>query len=99
MLVVVQHRLTNPPTAFARGERLKRSEGAPAGTRVLQFLPSRDGTLVTCLWESEAVEDVQSYADATLGDASQNLCYAVEDTAAFATLPVGLASPPSAVAA
>ena len=68
MLVVVQHQLIDPPTAFIRGERLKRGEGAPAGTRVLQFLPSRDGTLVTCLWESESVDDLQSYVDETLGE-------------------------------
>ena len=90
MLVVVQHQLIDPPTALARGERLKRAEGAPAGTRVLQFFPSRDGTLVTCLWESETVEDIQSFADETLGDASRNLCYAVEHDAAFATLPAGI---------
>lgn len=99
MFVVVQHRLTDPSTAFARGERLRRTEGAPEGTRVLQFLPSRDGTLVTCLWQSGSVEDVQSYVDETLGDASVNLCYAVEETAAFAQAPAGLAGPPAAVAA
>jgi hypothetical protein len=98
MLVVVQHQLIDPPTASIRGERLKRGEGAPAGTRVLQFLPSRDGTLVTCLWESAAVEDVQSFADETLGDSSKNLCYAVEESVAFATLPVGIAAPPTAIA-
>ncbi len=52
MYVVVQHSLQDPPTAFARGERLKRGEGGPTGARVLQFLPSQDGQLVTCLWES-----------------------------------------------
>ena len=51
---------------------------------MLQFLPSTDGKLVTCLWESDSVDDVQSYVDETLGDASVNLCYAVEETAAFA---------------
>jgi len=96
--IVVQHRLQDPPTAFARGERLKRAEGAPEGSQVLQFLPSRDGAFVTCLWESDAVEDVQSFVDETLGDASQNLCYAVEDNGAFATLPAGIAAPPTAVA-
>jgi hypothetical protein len=60
MFVVVQHTLTDPPTALARGQRLQRSEGAPQGTRVLQFLPSQDGSLVTCLWESDSVADVQS---------------------------------------
>jgi hypothetical protein len=98
MFVVVQHTLVDPPSAFARGERLQRSDGAPRGTRVLQFLPSQDGRLVTCLWESGSVQDVQSYVDETLGDASTNLCYAVEATAAFAEAPRGLASAPTAVA-
>ena len=31
MYVVVQHRITDPQTAFARGERLIKNEGAPAG--------------------------------------------------------------------
>ena len=99
MFVVVQHTLTDPPTALARGERLQRGEGAPQGTRVLQFLPSQDGSLVTCLWESDSVADVQSYVDQTLGDASVNLCYAVEAAAAFAEAPRGIAERPSAVAA
>lgn len=99
MLVVVQHKLTDPPAAFARGARLQRGDGAPAGSRVLQFLPSQDGTLVTCLWQSASVADVQSYVDETLGDTSVNLCYAVETTAAFAEAPEGLASRPPAVAA
>jgi hypothetical protein len=94
MLVVVQHTLTDPPTAFARGERLQRGDGAPAGTGVLQFFPSQDGQLVTCLWESAAVADVQTYVDETLGDASTNLCYAVETSAAFAELPTGIPARP-----
>ena len=95
MLVIVQHTLTDPPTAFARGERLKQAERAPHGTRVLQFLPSTDGTRVTCLWESNAVADVQSFVDETLGDASVNLCYEVESSAAFAEAPSGIASRPA----
>src|SRR5262245_27785527 len=98
MLVVVRHQLIDPSTASVRGERLKRAEGAPEAARVLQFFPSREGTLVTCLWESESVDALQSYVDDTLGDGSKNLCYAVEETAAFATLPVDIAPPPAAVA-
>jgi hypothetical protein len=98
MFVVVQHTLTDPPTAFARGERLQRGEGAPSGARVLQFLPSQDGTRVTCLWESGSVEGLQSYVDETLGDASVNLCYAVEEAAAFAQAPTGIAERSSMVA-
>jgi hypothetical protein len=99
MLVIVQHTLTDPPIAFARGERLQRSEDAPEGTRVLQFLPSADGKLVTCLWESDSVEDVQTYVDETLGEASVNLCYAVEEKAAFAEAPQGISAPPVPAAA
>jgi hypothetical protein len=98
MLVIVQHTLTDPPTAFERGERLQRGEGAPAGTQVLQFFPSRDGTRVTCVWESGAVTDVQGYVDETLGNSSVNLCYAVEENAAFARTPVGIATGPALAA-
>ena len=38
---------------------LQRSENAPEGTRVLQFLPSADGKLVTCLWDSDSVAGVR----------------------------------------
>jgi hypothetical protein len=99
MFVVVQHQITDPPAALARGERLMSGEGAPSGTRVLQFLPSQDGRLVTCLWESNSVEDVQSFVDETLGDSSVNLCYAVEESAAFAQAPKGIAERPAAAVA
>jgi hypothetical protein len=99
MFVVVQHTLTDPASAAERGDRLQRGTGAPQGTRVLQFLPSTDGSLVTCLWESDSVADVQSYVDETLGDASVNLCYAVETSAAFSEAPRGIAERPPAVAA
>jgi hypothetical protein len=98
MFVVVQHQLIDPPTAFARGERLKRGEGAPDGSRVLQFYPSQDGTLVTCLWESGSVEDVQTFVDETLGEASLNICYPVEASAAFAEAPTGITGRPPALA-
>jgi hypothetical protein len=99
MLVVVWHDLVDPPSAFARGERLKRGEGAPKGTTVLQFLPAADGRSVTCLWESDTVEAVQTYVDSTLGDASRNTCYPVADGAAFAELPPGVPRSAAAVAA
>jgi hypothetical protein len=99
MFVVVQHTITDAPSALQRGERLQRGEGAPQGTRVLQFLPSTDGRLVTCLWESDSVADVQSYADGTLGDASINVCYEVDASVAFAQRPADLPERPVFLAA
>jgi hypothetical protein len=90
MYVVVQHRIKDPQTAFSRGEKLVKNEGAPAGVRGLQFYPSRDGSAVTCLWEAPGVAAVQAYVDSTLGDSSENTCYEVDAEQAFSRQPSGL---------
>ena len=90
MYVVVQHRFTNTPLAFSRGEKLMKNEGAPAGARALQFYPARDGSGATCLYEATSVEAIQQYMDTTLGDASVNTCYEVEAAQAFAQQPSGI---------
>jgi hypothetical protein len=93
--VVVQHQFKDPQTAFARGQRLIKNEGAPAGVRGLQFYPSNEGSAATCLWEAPSVAAVQEYVDVTLGDSSENVCYGVDAEHAFATQPVGIAEPPA----
>jgi hypothetical protein len=90
MYVVVQHRFKNPETAFARGVRLIKNEGAPAGVHGLQFYPARDGSAAACLWEAPSVESVQEYVDSTLGDSSDNTCYEIDPAQAFASLPPGI---------
>jgi hypothetical protein len=90
MYVVVQHQIKDPQTAFARGEKLIRNEGAPDGARGLQFYPSTDGSAVTCLWEADSVDAIQEYVDTTLGDSSLNACYEVDAEQAFAERPLGL---------
>ena len=78
MFVVVQHTFTNPQVAYERGTNLLAGNGAPRGTRVLQFLPSMDKSAAFCLWESESVDDVQNYVDSTLGDSSENACFEID---------------------
>lgn len=90
MYVVAQHHITNPQTAFPRGEKLIRGEDAPDGVRVLQFYPSRDADRVACLWEANTVEQVQAYVDSILGDASDNRCFEVDTGQAFSERPLGL---------
>ena len=94
MYVIVQHQLTDPPVAFARGEQLMKGVGAPADVRVLQFFPSREGTAVTCLWESPSVAAVQTYVDTTLGDASDNRCYEVDAEQSFARATSAISAEP-----
>ena len=95
MYVVVEHRFKDPQVAFARGDRLIKNEGAPPGTHVLQFYPSRDSTGAVCLWDAPSVEAVQRYVDVTLGDASNNRCWEVETAHAFARQPSGIAESPA----
>jgi len=93
MYVVVQHRFKNPQTAFSRGDKLIKNEGAPPGVRGLQFYPSRDGSAATCLWEAPSVESVQRYVDSTLGDSSENSSYEVAAEQAFSLQPSGIQEP------
>ena len=93
MYVVAYHQIKNPETAFARGERLVKNEGAPAGVRGLQFYPATDGSAVSCLWEAPSVEAVQGYVDSALGDASDNTCWEVNAEVAFTERPLGIKSP------
>jgi hypothetical protein len=93
--VVVQHQIKHPQTAFSRGEKLIKNEGAPEGVRGLQFYPSTDGSAVTCLWEADSVEAIQEYVDSTLGDSSVNTCYEVDGEQAFAERPLGLPASPA----
>jgi hypothetical protein len=97
MYVVAHHEIRKQESAFERGARLQVGEGAPEGTRVLQFLPATDGSKVTCLWETGSVQAVQSYVDEVLGDASINHCYEVAAEPAFAERPLGLSTSPLAL--
>ena len=90
MYVVVEHRIKDAETAFARGDKLIRGDGAPAGARALQFYPATDGSAVVCLWEADTVESVQAYADSTLGDSSENHSFEVNAENAFARQPLGI---------
>jgi hypothetical protein len=98
MYVVVQHEIKDPQTAFARGQKLIKNEGAPAGARGLQFYPSADRSAVTCLWEADSVASIREYVDSTLGDSSLNTCYEVDAEQAFSERPSGLAAAPSIAA-
>jgi hypothetical protein len=78
MFIIVHHTITNPETAFSRGQNLLDGNGAPSGVRVREFYPSRDKADVFCLWEANSLEEVRGYVDATLGDSSRNAYFEVD---------------------
>ena len=78
VFIAVHHTITDPATAFPRGENLLAGNGAPPGVQVREFYPSRDGADVFCLWEGSSLEEVRDYVDATLGDSSKNAYFEVD---------------------
>jgi hypothetical protein len=78
MFFVVHHTITDPDTAFARGQNLLAGNDAPSGVRVRQFYPSRDKADVFCLWEGNSLEEVRGYVDATMGDSSEQAYFEVD---------------------
>jgi hypothetical protein len=78
MFIAVHHTITDPETAFARGQNLLAGNGAPPSVRVREFYPSRDKADVFCLWEGESLEEVRDYVDSTLGDSSRNVYFEVD---------------------
>ena len=94
MYVVVHHHIKNAETSFQRGERLMYGDGAPEHVHVLQFYPSQDSTIVTCLFEADSIDSVQGWVDGVLGDSSDNFCYPVAEEPAFAERPLGLQATP-----
>jgi hypothetical protein len=78
VFIVVHHTITDPETAFARGEDLLAGNGAPTSVRVREFYPSRDKADVFCLWEGNSLEEVRDYVDATMADSSRQAYFEVD---------------------
>ena len=78
MFIVVHHAITDPETAFARGQNLLDGNGAPSSVQVREFYPSRDKADVFCLWEGSSLEVVRDYVDATMGDSSRQAYFEVD---------------------
>ncbi len=92
MYVVVHHRFKDSEAALERGRQLILGEGAPSQVNVLQFYPSQDMSVATCLWESDSVASIQTWVDTTLGDSSENICYPVDAEHSFADRALGLSA-------
>lgn len=67
MFIAIEHDIHDP----ARFQQC--AEGAmppPPGLHVHLFLPARDLTRATCLYEAESLERVRAFVDTALGDSS-----------------------------
>ena len=74
MKVGVIHRISDPETAQSDGQSLFEPH---EGMELLQFVPSEDFSVASCIWEAASIDAVRDLVDPTLGDASEQTYYAV----------------------
>ena len=67
MFVGIQHEIHDPSKFQQCAER---AFPPPAGMQVHQFLPSADLSRAFCLYEAASIDDVRTFVDGALEDAS-----------------------------
>lgn len=55
MIIVVNHKISNPPEFWASAQRNLPLLPASGVKRVIQVLPNKDKTEATCVWEAESI--------------------------------------------
>jgi len=89
MYIVVQHRFREPRTAWASAQQ--GLANLPAGLTLHHPFPTKDGSLVVCVWEAGSVAQVREFIERALGRVSQNEYFEVENKQGVA-LPSSLIS-------
>lgn len=79
--VLVFHRIAEPRAFWRIRERPDPTR--PVHLRLVHALPSQDHKVLACLWESDSIETVRSYADRTYGSLGQNECYEIDEAEAL----------------
>jgi hypothetical protein len=90
MHVVVQHRITDLEK-FNTMDAEEVAGGAPDGNRLQQFLPAKDGSVATCLWQSDSVDTLRGYLDPATAGVAENTYVEIDEETA-----VGLPEPAAA---
>jgi hypothetical protein len=55
----------------------------PKGVRALQYLPSTDGRMADCLWETDSLNSLRQFIDRETGGAARNEYFEVKTDAAI----------------
>ena len=73
----VIHDVTDPESFTEQGNKLL--EEAPEGINNHQICPSQDLETCVCIWEAESVDALSEYIDTTLGAASSQEYFAIQE--------------------
>lgn len=81
MKIGVIHDVDDPDAFWERGQPMV--EDAPEGIEGHQFCPAENGTVATCVWEAESVDQLSEFIDPALGDASSQQYFAIDEDDGF----------------
>ena len=76
MLIVVNHRISNPDGFWGAAQR--ELPNLPPGIKLHQNLPNATMDQATCVWEAASVEALQTYLEDKTGAFAKNEYMAVE---------------------
>ncbi len=77
MHVVVQHKvLDREKLAAANPQEI--NDGGPAGVQGLQTLPTADGSMMFCVWETPSVDTLRAYLDPVTAGVVENTYFEVD---------------------
>ena len=81
MYVVVAHRITDSEK-FASMDAEAVAGGGPADTHLQQFLPPKDGSVATCVWQADSIDSLRSYLDPATAGVTENTYIEVDEESA-----------------
>ncbi len=76
MIIVVTHTISNPAEFWAAAQR--ELPNLPAGIKIHQVMPNKEGTLATCVWQGNDVAHLTAYLEEKTGAYAKNVYMAVE---------------------
>jgi hypothetical protein len=81
MKIGVTHEISDAESFEERG--LAMVEELPDGIKNLQGCFSTDGTIGTCVWEAESLDELSQFIDTALGDASEQQYFEIDEDASI----------------
>jgi hypothetical protein len=81
MHVVVQHRITDLEK-FNTMDAEEVAGGGPTGSHLQQFLPPKDGSVATCLWQADSIDTLRGYLDPATAGVTENTYIEVDEETA-----------------
>jgi hypothetical protein len=80
MLIAIEHEIHDASAFQACAQEVF---PLPSGLRIYHFLPATDMSRAACLYEAASVDELRDYIDGTLGDASTQRYFPVDEANAI----------------